>query len=269
MTPPPYFREAGDGPGVVCLHSNASSSTQWRALMDRLSGDYHVLAADSYGAGRSPAWPADRQISLGDEAALLEPVFARAGEPLSLVGHSYGGAVALIAAIAQPRRVHALAVYEPTLFALVDAASPPPNEADGIRATAARSVTALEAGRPEDAAEFFIDFWMGAGAWRRTPDARRGPIAASIVNVGGWARALFHEPTPLQAFAALDVPVLCMVGHDSPASSLAVAGLLRQTLPRVEFIEFANLGHMGPITHPDIVNEAIADFLARHRSSRT
>ncbi len=50
-----HFREAGAGPGVVCVHCNASSSAQWRALMDRLAARFHVLAGDSYGAGRGPA----------------------------------------------------------------------------------------------------------------------------------------------------------------------------------------------------------------------
>ena len=42
------LREAGQGPGVLCLHANASSSAQWRALMDRLAAHFHVLAADGY-----------------------------------------------------------------------------------------------------------------------------------------------------------------------------------------------------------------------------
>lgn len=147
---PAFFREAGSGPGVVCLHSNASNSGQWRGLMEALAPKFHVLAADSYGAGKSPPWPTDRTIWLRDEVALLEPVFARAGDPFALVGHSYGAAIALIAAITQPHRVRALALYEPTLFAVVDAESPPSNDADGIRnrwssskawATWARSLT--------------------------------------------------------------------------------------------------------------------------------
>ena len=81
----PFFREAGAGPGVVCLHSNASSSNQWRALMDRLAPGFHVLAADGYGAGKSPAWRGGRALGLHDEAALMETVFARAGEPFALV----------------------------------------------------------------------------------------------------------------------------------------------------------------------------------------
>jgi pimeloyl-ACP methyl ester carboxylesterase len=259
----PFFREAGAGPGVVCLHSNASSSSQWRGLMERLSPKFHVLAADGYGAGKSPLWPADRPIWLRDEVALLEPVFAKAGEPFALVGHSYGGAVALIAAVERPSRVRALVLYEPTLFALVDAERHPPNDADGIRGAVAGASAALDAGDHYRAAECFIDFWMGKGSWASMPEARKGPIATSIVNIRGWARVLMGEPTPLKAFASLDIPVLYLTGKNSPLSSLAVARLLTRTLPRVEVIEFEGLGHMGPVTHPDVVNEAISPFLQR------
>ncbi len=261
--PRPFVRELGAGPGVVCLHSNASSSSQWRALMERLAPRFRVLAADSYGAGRSPPWPTDRPVSLGDEAALLEPVFASAGEPFVLIGHSYGAAVALVAALTRPDRIRALALYEPTLFALLDAESSPANDAAGIRGAVAGAAAALDAGNPAGAAECFIDYWMGPGAWARMPEPRQGPIAGSVVNVRGWANALFGEEAPLQAFAALRIPVLYMIGEDSPASSRGVARLLTRTLPQVQVLEFEALGHMGPITHPGIVNEAIARFLER------
>jgi pimeloyl-ACP methyl ester carboxylesterase len=259
----PFFREAGAGPGVVCLHSNASTSSQWRALMASLASRFHVLAADSLGAGQSPPWPGERAVSLHDEVALLEPVFARAGESFALVAHSYGAAAALIAAVTQPRRIRALALYEPTLFALLDAESPPPNAADSIRATVEIAAAALEAGNPQGAAECFIDYWMGAGSWARMPVSRQGPITTSIGNVRGWAGALFGESTALAAFAELDIPVLYMLGKDSPASSLGVARLLTQALPRVEVVEFEGVGHMGPITHPQQVNETIFRFLER------
>ena len=258
----PFFREAGAGPSVVCLHANASSSSQWRGLMEMLAPSYRVFAADSYGAGKSPAY-VDGVIRLGHEVALLEPVFARAGRPFSLVGHSYGAAVALIAAMRQPHKVKALALYEPTLFSLVDAESPAPNEVDGIRNAVAHAAAALKADDRDSAARYFIDFWMGPGAWDQTPEQRRGPITAAIANVVGWGDALFKEPTPLEAFATLDVPVLYMIGGRSPPSSRSVARLLTQVLPRVEVVEFEELGHMGPVTHPNVVNAAICEFLSR------
>jgi pimeloyl-ACP methyl ester carboxylesterase len=259
----PFFREAGSGPGVVCLHANASTSGQWRALMEALAGRCHVLAPDLFGSGQSPAWPADRQLSLHDEVDLLEPVFARAGDPHVLVGHSYGAAVALIAAVSQPHRVRALIVYEPVLFALLDAESPPPNEADGIRGVVSDAIAALDASDPSRAAECFIDFWMGEGAWARMPASRKVPIAESIVNIRQWAAALLHEPTPLAAFSNLQIPVLFVKGSASPASSRGVARLLEGALPQIEVVELQGVGHMGPITHAEMVNDVIVRFLER------
>lgn len=258
-----FFRETGSGPGVVCLHSNASSSGQWRGLMELLAPKFHILAADSYGAGKSPQWP-ERPIRLKDEVALLEPVFTRAGNPFALVGHSYGGAIALVAAVMKGHRVSALALYEPTLFALVEQESPSPNDVDGIRNTVVAAVASLKKGDQAGAARSFIDFWMGPGSFDGMPERNREAIAASIVNIQGWKDALFGEPTPLKAFAKLDIPVLLMAGKESPLSSRAVGQRLSRVLPQVQTVELDGLGHMGPVTHPETVNEVIRGFLEEH-----
>ncbi len=260
----PHLREAGAGPAVICLHSNASHSGQWRALMTQLAPRHRVLAPDSYGSGYSPEWPSDRTIALADEVAFLDPVFAKAGDSFSLVGHSYGAAVALIAALQQPQRVRALVLYEPTLFSLIEADGPAPNEADGIRNAVMSAAAALDAGDKNLAAKSFIDYWMGHGSWDATPPERQLGMANSTVNVRRWAHALMTEPTPLAGFASLGVPVLLMTGGHSTTSAHGVARRLLSALPRAEHVVFERLGHMGPITHPELVNEAIDVFLQRH-----
>lgn len=257
----PFVREVGNGPGVVCLHCNASSSSQWRELMESLAPRFRVLAPDLYGSGKSADWPSDRTICLKDEVAFIEPVLT-GDDPFSIVGHSHGAAVGLMLALAYPQRVRALALYEPTLFSLLDAESPPPNAADGIRHAVQASGRALDQGRADEAAKHFIDYWMGPTSWENTPESRRAPIAASIVNVRRWGHALFAEPTALDVFRTLDIPVLFMVGKRSTPSALGVARLLTHALPRVQVREFERLGHMGPVTHPIQVNEAVAAFLA-------
>jgi pimeloyl-ACP methyl ester carboxylesterase len=232
--------------------------------MELLAPKFHVLAPDSYGSGRSPDFPSGRVIALRDEAALIEPVLAKAGAPLALVGHSYGAAIALVAALANPARVRALALYEPTFFSLIAAQGPPPNDADGILGAVARASAALDAGDRDAAARHFIDYWMGEGAWQHTPEARKPAIAASITNIRSWGHALMNEPAPLAAFCALDIPVLYMTGKRSTASAHGVARLLTKALPRVEVLEFEKLGHMGPVTHSEPVNEAIRGFLERN-----
>ena len=186
--------------------------------MDLLAPRFHVLAPDTYGAGKSPPRPRDRKIALRDEVALLDPVFARAGR-FSLVGHSYGGGIALVAAVMHRPKLRALALYEPTLFSLVEV----PGEVDGIRDTVASSAASLARGDAPGAARFFIDFWMERGSFDRMPEHVRAASAESVRDIQDWKDALFDEPTPLAAFAALDVPVLLMTGTKSPLSSRAVA----------------------------------------------
>ena len=71
-------REVGQGPPVVCLLSNASTSSQWRSFGDLLADRFRVIGVDGYGAGKSPPWPTDRALGLDDE---VEPVLAEAGAP--------------------------------------------------------------------------------------------------------------------------------------------------------------------------------------------
>jgi pimeloyl-ACP methyl ester carboxylesterase len=262
QTPEPFIRESGTGPSVVCIHANAGTSGQWRALMDRLSPTHRVLAPDCYGAGKSPAWGEQRLMTLRDEVDFLEPVFARAGSSFSLVGHSYGAAVALIAALACPDRVRSLALYEPTLFSLIDADTAPPNEADGIRNTVTAAVAALDCGDSHGAAQCFIDYWMGPGSWQATPAARQAPIAESVRSIRHWAHALTTEPTPGAAFAALRIPVLVMTGGRSTVSAHGVVRRLLPLLPQARLHNFPDLGHMGPVTHPEEVNAVLASFLS-------
>jgi pimeloyl-ACP methyl ester carboxylesterase len=229
--------------------------------MDRLADRFHVVAVDSWGAGRTTDWPSDRTIQLADEVQLLEPLLARASDPAYLVGHSYGGAIALKAALLHPHRFAALALYEPTLFAVVDRIAP--RDVDGIRETVAAGAASLDQGDAEAAARAFIDFWMGPGSWAAMPADRQPAVIQSCTNLRRWAHALFTEPATLADLRKLTMPVLVMTGSRSQRSSLGVAELLLRTLPNARGVEFTALGHMAPVTDPEPVNAEIARFLEK------
>ena len=243
---------------MVCIHANASTSGQWRALMERLADRFRVIAVDTYGAGKSPPWPQDRKLQLADEVELLEPALEAAGERFHLVGHSYGGAIALKAALMRPERVQSMVLYEPTLFAVLEEGEPAARE---ICEVVEDGRKALERGDVEAVAERFIDYWMGPGSWAATPPARRPAIAESTRNIAGWLHVLLREPTPLSSFQRLDVPILYLIGEKTRLSARGVARLLTATLPRVTVQELKGVGHMAPVTHPDLVNAAIESFL--------
>src|SRR5687768_99345 len=88
-------------PLVVCLHASGSSSRQWQPLADLAGRSLEIIAPDLYGHGRGPTWlGAPSRLTTGDaeRIARLLSIDRRA----HLVGHSYGGVVALKVALAFP-----------------------------------------------------------------------------------------------------------------------------------------------------------------------
>src|SRR5258705_6283465 len=216
-----HYRAAGAGKGVVCLHASASSSAQWRPLMDRLGGRFHTLAADLYGSGRSRACSRERRLWLADEVALLAPVFAAAGRRFHLVGHSYGGAVALLAALADPARIESLVLFEPVLFSLLTAEDLAQAAALEIAAVRDDTVAAVHAGALDASGARFVDYWMGRGAWARMPEARPETIAAPMRPGKAEWHAAFTGPPPPSAVPALHLPGPFLTAPAAPASSRA------------------------------------------------
>lgn len=267
MSSAPFFREAGTPgrPVVLLLHSSASTSGQWRALIEQLAPNFHVLAPDLQGCGKSPAWHFQRPLRLDDEVDALAAVIERAGPRFHLVGHSFGGAVALRLALRHADRLASLSLYEPVLFSLIKAAQGP--DWQEVEAIASETTALLEAGEVETATARFVNYWMGEGHFERQPEARRPALVAGMPAVKGHWQALFNEPTPLEAWRALPGPCLLMSGEASRASALGVAARLETALPRLQRQRFAGVAHMGPVTHPDTVNPVIADFLMRNSAA--
>jgi len=256
----PNVRSVGEGESVVLLHSSASSGRQWATLADRLGRRFRAHAVDLHGHGATPAWPHDRPMKLEDEIALIEPLLRVPGG-VHVVGHSYGGALALKIAALFPRRVKSVAVYEPVLFRLLFDYRPRDRAASDVLMTATSLHNWLELGHLERAAQRFVDFWSGAGSWDALPAPHRELIAARMPAVAGHFHALFHDTLDLTAVSRLPMPVLCMTGARTRAVTRRISELLRYALPDARHVVLDGMGHMAPVTHAAAVVDCIAGFL--------
>jgi pimeloyl-ACP methyl ester carboxylesterase len=259
------FDHVGAGAPVLCLHSSAGSSAQWRRLGAELAPRYHVLACDLHGHGGTSAWPYTRPMRLADEAALLRPLLNALPGPVHLVGHSYGAAVALKIALAMPERVRSLALFEPVLFALLGTQGEHAAYAE-VSQIAQGCVSAVRAGRPAAAGRLFVDYWNGAGEWARLPDHVRVRIERAMPSVARQWEAIFADPALLADYAGLHVPTVLLSGDRGPLPARRVSELLAGVLPEAVLTVIAGAGHMGPLTHAGPVDAAIAAQLAQDRA---
>jgi pimeloyl-ACP methyl ester carboxylesterase len=229
-------------------------------LTDQLAGDYTVIAPDLYGYGTSPEWTDEEALELEDEIELLQPVLDEIPGPFHLIGHSYGAAVAFKLALAMPARIRSLVVYEPVLFNLLfhsenlDAATEIWMVSDDVH-------WLLVDDRYADAARRFIDYWSGEGVWDSLPEWQREAIERRMKKVTADFDATLGNPTPLEAYRELDIPLLFLYGLQSPRSTQQIAEWMAQELPNVEVRGLLPLGHMGPVSHADGVNRMISSFL--------
>jgi pimeloyl-ACP methyl ester carboxylesterase/quercetin dioxygenase-like cupin family protein len=260
------LRVEGHGPPVVLLHSSMSSKSQWRELIESLRGSYRLIAIDLLGYGES-AMPGDDSYSLADEVSLVEAVLARelrADEQFHLIGHSYGGIVALqLTAQAHSQRVRSLSLFEPIAFHLLADRDP---DLAALETERREIAARLSAGDAFGAAECFVDYWSGTGAFARLRDTRQAVLAAAVPKVLLEYRAVADEARNAAAYRRIEVPICLVAGIWSPEPAQRLISMFADLLPHASCFEVA-AGHMGPITHPALVNPIFEQFVRAVDSS--
>lgn len=242
---------------VLMLHSSLSSGRQWQGLKLALKTDYQVLNPDLLGYGSNTAiYP--RPMQLADEASLLWPLLE--GKPAGsviLIGHSFGGAIALHMARTRPELFKAVLLFEPVAFHLLKTAEPALYQQVQQLSLQMLSIS------PQDAAALFIDYWQGDGYFANLPDVMQKKLTGQVGKVAADFEALSDEPATLADYAeAIHCPVLLLSGEQSQLSAQRLAVMLADFLPCVEF-QTVKTGHMGPVTDAELVNSVLLEFIQR------
>ncbi|HSI54832.1 MAG: alpha/beta fold hydrolase [Ramlibacter sp.] len=255
---PLEFSEKGGGVPVILLHSTGSSGAQWRALASELSERHRVIVPNLYGYGRTPIWRGRGRFTLAREVDLLVPLLEHAGEPAHIVGHSYGGAVALHMARARPRSIRSLTMIEPATFhLLLDGSAADQRAYARIRSVACEVWRSLATGDYENGARTFVDYWSGAGSWRAMPPRQQLLTMQRMPKIGLDFHATLHDAARAGDFGALAAPMLLMRSESTTTVAVRVAARLGAMFPQACRHRLSEGGHMAPVSHPREVNAAI------------
>lgn len=246
---------------VVALHSSGASAKQWQRVREGVGRRAAFITPDFHGHGAAPAvYGSARDTAEADIALALREIDAL-GRPVHLVGHSYGGAVAIEVALRRPRLVRTLTVYEPVAFNLLLQHNPghaPAREIVHVGRAIGRRV---QRGELEDAARVFVTYWTGAAAWDAMPPAARAALGGRMPAIRGHFESIFASRTRASDLARLSRPVMLVTGEALHAPVRRVAELLCAALPQVVCTRIRHAGHMGPLTHPDAFAGVLGTFL--------
>lgn len=252
------YHESGEGSPVLFVPGSFSTPAAWLGLWKWLPPGYRFVATSllGYGATEETRGPGD--CGIAHEMRVVEAVANRIGAPFHLVGHSFGGAVALATALGGAVEVLSIATFEANPLNLLREHA----ELFGtMRRMSAAFETAYHAGE-RDAAGRIIDFWGGAGSFAAMPESvRENCRATAFANVLDWRTAYGFDAT-MADYARLAIPALVVRGGRANPAMVAITEALEAGLPNVRAAVIDGAGHFLITTHARDCGELLAGFLA-------
>jgi pimeloyl-ACP methyl ester carboxylesterase len=248
---------SGHGRPLVVVPGTTSDHTTWRLLAPLLENTATVHAVDRRGRGASgdhPHYALDKEYA--DIAAVVDAAAEAWGGPVDLLGHSFGGNVAFGAAL-RTQNLNRLALYE---------GWPVPNLADRtITPTLTAALDSLLAqGKPEQMLETFyrdvvhmsedeVGIIKSSAAW----PAR----VAAAPTVPREIRAFSEQAFDPETASRITVPVLLLVGGDTPDDIRADPEVVAGALPDARVSVLPGQMHMAHLTDPEGFAAALLSFL--------
>ncbi|SMC47191.1 alpha/beta fold hydrolase [Kibdelosporangium aridum] len=239
--------DEGSGQPIVLLHSLAQSGELWRPLIDLLTPHARVLAPDARGHGKS-TWdgsPFSIQDLADDVARAVEKI-----GPVSVLGMSMGGCVAIALAISHPELVQRLVLADTT-------ASYGPDRKQQWEKRAQAAV-----GKPRrQQVEFQVDRWFSAG-FDNPAEVER--VVELFVQTDSAAHAqacrALGDFDATDELGAISCPTLVVVGEDDQATPPAMAQALADGITGARLVTLAGARHFSLFEKPEALPMA-ADYL--------
>lgn len=213
---------------AILVHGSPGTGQSWRGVAEALGEDWNIVAPTLHGYGGEPL----EELSVAELADRLIADIGQHDIPdqIVLAGHSFGGVVALEAALSKRLPVAALILFEPVLTTTLDLVG---NKAafNKVNDYFQNYIADFEGGNT-GAVEKMISFWFGEGAFQAMPSPVRQYLldmtAANVRDV----KAAFDRQFDLSELAGIDVPVTIAFGTSSPDTVVHIANAVTSVVPR-------------------------------------
>ncbi|WP_299816285.1 alpha/beta fold hydrolase [uncultured Jannaschia sp.] len=238
---------------ILALHCLLASGASWRGLQEAMP-DARLVCPDLPGHGAATAW--DPSGDFMDEAAAIAWATAPDG-PFDLLGHSFGGCVALRMLADAPDRIRSLALVEPVMFAAGDRRVRAANRAamESVEAT-------LRAGDRDGAARGFARLWGDGADWNTVPARRRDYLSDRIHLLAAAGPGIVEDVHAILPRLPADPPPVTLVTRRNPPAIVAgIADGLRERIAGMRIVRIGS-GHMIPMEAPGALADVLRASLA-------
>jgi pimeloyl-ACP methyl ester carboxylesterase len=260
------YDECGDGPTVVLVPGSCSTGAAWRSVISEWGNSFRCVTTSLLGYGGTAERRSIMNADISHEAEILEAVVRRAACPVHLVGHSFGGLVALAVALRKQVPLLSLTIIEAPAAGLLRSMGEHRHYHE-IREMTDSYIGAFYAGESA-AIESMIDFYGGAGTFAVWPQRVRDyAVDTTAVNLLDWVTAYRFQPTQA-ALASIEVPALVVWGAASHPAVQRANELLGRCMTTASLVRIAGAAHFMIATHAKEVARVIAPD-GHGRSNRT
>jgi pimeloyl-ACP methyl ester carboxylesterase len=246
------FCKSGTGPPLVLIHGGTADHTRWDPVLSQFEKRFTVFAVDRRGRGKSTDtgdYAIEREFE--DVAAIVDSV----GEPVYLLGHSFGGYCALEASLLT-ENISKLIVYEPATPGVPDIMPPE---------VAARMQKLLDEGDRDGVVSTFmsevalvppheLDILRSVPAWQ-------GRVAAAhtiLREIKGLENAPPFNPA---RFKDMKTPTLLLLGGDSPPEYGDFIREIDAALPESKIVVMPGQQHVAMNTAPELFVSEVVKYL--------
>jgi len=257
------YTDSGDGPPVVLLPPGASPASAWRRVIEALGSNHRSIAINPAGYGDTDPVGSNAALTVDDEAAAVLAIVSGFAGKVHLVGHSYGGVIALQLALTTPERFATLTLFEPAPYAILADAGETDLAADVERLNYA-FIADVEAGRTEQALATYIDHYNGRpGTWADLGEKARAKLLAVADNVSAGLTASHGNRYRLTDYAGISIPTRVAAGSVTDPVHARLSELIAGAIVGADLEHVPGAGHMLSLTHPEesaaIILKHIAD----------
>ena len=238
-----FLEIEGSEPTVMLLCSTGLDSRQWEGILPLLEGRRvicpHYLCYPGtdwwHGSGEIDSWL--------DYLACEELLLSESG-PIDIVGHSYGGFIALRLAKEHPGMIRKMAFHEPIVWGCLQS-----TERDDLKDEFGEVVETFftENLEPEEFLRDFVDYWNVEGSWDGMPQIRKDMWFELEEKILSEVRLLCYDRTPPSYYESIEHPILITLSEESPPHQIEACKIADASLVDSRIVEVPG-GHMGVIT---------------------